>query len=65
MRNYILHIAKELGVPVTIRRVPGGVIFWHSTVEDMELAQEIGERLQGAQRRPQTRPRGRRPRSAR
>ena len=59
MKNYIMRLARDLGVPVTIRRVPGGVIFWRSTVEDEELAQEIAERLQGAQRRPQAHPRGR------
>jgi hypothetical protein len=30
MRRYIQRIAHELGVPVTIRRVAGGVIFWRS-----------------------------------
>jgi hypothetical protein len=40
MRNYILHIARELGVPVTIRRVPGGLLFWRSSEEDMQQAQE-------------------------
>jgi hypothetical protein len=52
-------------VPVTIRRVPGGVIFWRSRVEDLQQAQEVGARLQTAQQRPQTRPRGRRPRGTR
>jgi hypothetical protein len=65
MRNYILHIAREIAVPVTIRRVPGGLIFWRSTQEDLELAQEIAERLQTARQRPQARPRGRRPRGTR
>jgi hypothetical protein len=27
MKNYLLRIAHELGVPVTVRRVPGGVLF--------------------------------------
>jgi hypothetical protein len=65
MRNLIMHIARALSVPVTVRRVPGGVIFWRSTAEDLELAQEIAERLQDAQRRPQARPPGRRPRGRR
>jgi hypothetical protein len=34
MKNYILRIARELEVPVTVRRVLGGVIFWRSTPED-------------------------------
>ena len=68
MRNYLLSIAKELGVPVTIRRVPGGLIFWRSSDEDMQQAQETASRLQTArqpQPPPQTRPRGRRPRGTR
>jgi hypothetical protein len=31
----ILRIARELNVPVTVRKVPGGVIFWRSTDEDV------------------------------
>jgi hypothetical protein len=65
MKNYLLRIARDLDVPVTVRRMPGGLIFWRSTVEDIELAQEVAERLQTAQRRPQARPRGRRPRGTR
>jgi hypothetical protein len=65
MKNYILRIARELNVPVTVRRVPGGVIFWRSSEEDLQQAQEAASRLQTAQRRPQTRPRGRRPRGPR
>jgi hypothetical protein len=61
MKNYILHMARELDVPITVRRVPGGVIFWRSSEEDTQQAQEIADRLQTAQRRPQRRPRGRRP----
>jgi hypothetical protein len=48
MKNYILHIARELNVPVTIRRVPGGVIFWRSSNEDIQQAQEAASRLQAA-----------------
>jgi hypothetical protein len=65
MKSYLLRIARDLAVPVTVRRMPGGLIFWRSTVEDIELAQEVAERLQTAQRRPQARPRGRRPRGTR
>src|ERR671925_805017 len=67
MRNYLLRIARELNVPVTIRRVPGGVIFWRSSDEDLQQAREAASRLRG-RRQPQTaqppqaRPRGRRPR---
>jgi hypothetical protein len=65
MKNYLLRIARELNVPVTVRRVPGGVIFWRASDEDLQQAQETASRLQTAQRRPQTRPRGRRPRGTR
>ena len=65
MKNYILRMARDLNVPVTVRRVPGGVIFWRSSEEDLQQAQETASRLQTGQRRPQTRPRGRRPRGTR
>jgi hypothetical protein len=65
MKNYILRLAHDLDVPVTVRRVPGGVIFWRSSEEDLQQAQEAASRLQTAQRRPQTRPRGHRPRDPR
>jgi hypothetical protein len=65
MKNYLLRIARELNVPVTVRRVPGGVIFWRSSEADLQQAQETASRLQTAQRRPQTRPTGRRPRGTR
>src|SRR5919106_580569 len=65
MKARILRVAAELGMPVTIRRVPGGLLFWRSTDEDLQQAQEVGARLQTAQRRPQARPRGRRPRGTR
>jgi hypothetical protein len=47
MRNYLLRIARELNVPVTVRRVPGGVLVWRSSNEDMQAAQEISTRLRG------------------
>jgi hypothetical protein len=59
MKNRILRVAAELGIPVTIRRVLGGLLFWRSTDEDIQLAKEVGARLQTMQRRPQARPRGR------
>jgi hypothetical protein len=65
MKNYILRIARELNVPVTVRRVPGGVIFWRSSDEDRQQAQETASRLRGGRqpqtaKRPQARPGGRR-----
>jgi hypothetical protein len=56
MKNRILRVAAELGVPVTGRKVPGGLIFWRSTEEDTQQAPEIVSRLQTARRQPQVRP---------
>ena len=50
MKNYLLRIARELNVPVTVRRVPGGVIFWRSSEEDLQQAQGTASRLHPAQR---------------
>jgi hypothetical protein len=63
MKNYLLRIARELNVPVTVRRVPGGVIFWRSSEEDLQQAQEIAARLQSARQPPQTTRPGRRRRA--
>jgi hypothetical protein len=64
MENRILRVAAELNIPVTVRRVPGGPLFWCSTDEDVQQAKEVAARLQAAQRGRQTRP-GRRPRRQR
>jgi hypothetical protein len=56
MKNYILRIARELDVPITVRRVPGGVLFWRSTEEDTQQAQEIADRLQPSRQRGKTAP---------
>ena len=40
MKNRILRVAAELGIPVTIRRVPGGLLFWRSTDEDLHRPQK-------------------------
>jgi len=56
MRNYTRRIARELNGRVTVRRVPGGVIFWRSSDEDRQQAQEVGKRLQGM-RHKRSRPR--------
>jgi hypothetical protein len=65
LKNYLLRIARELNVPVTVRKVPGGVLFWRSTDEDLQQARETANRLQAAQRQQTARPRGRRPRETR
>jgi hypothetical protein len=51
MKNRLLRVAAELGVPVTIRKVAGGLLFWRSTDEDVQLAKEVASRLQTGQRR--------------
>jgi hypothetical protein len=56
MRNYLLRIARELNVPVTVRKVPGGVIFWRSSDEDVHQARELSTRLRGTRnKRPRAR----------
>jgi hypothetical protein len=62
MKRYLQAIARELNVPVTIRRVPDGVIFWRSSEEDLQQAQEVGARLQTGQCQGRAR-RGRRRRA--
>jgi hypothetical protein len=60
MKNCLLRVAETLGIPVTIRRVPGGLIFWRSTAEDRQQATEVSQRLQTARSKGQTRGRRRR-----
>jgi hypothetical protein len=55
MKNRILRVAAELNIPVTVRRVPGGLLFWRSMAEDLEQAKAISQRLQPAQRTGRTR----------
>jgi hypothetical protein len=50
MKNRLLRVAAELGIPVTIRRLPGGLLFWRSSDDDIQQAQETANRLQAAQR---------------
>jgi hypothetical protein len=59
MKNRILRVAREVRVPVTIRRVAGGLLFWRSSDEDLAQAKEVATRLQTAQRGRQGRRRGR------
>jgi hypothetical protein len=35
MKDRILRAAAELNTAVTVRRVPGGLLFWRSTAEDL------------------------------
>jgi len=57
MKTYILHLARALNVPVTVRKVPGGVIFWRSSEEDRQQARETAQRLHGARGQPRGRAR--------
>jgi hypothetical protein len=63
MKNRILRISAELRIPLTIRKVPGGLLFWRSTAEDLEQAQAVSQRLRGTTPKPQA-PRRGRPRRA-
>jgi hypothetical protein len=54
MKNRILRVAAELNTPVTIRRVRGGLLFWHSSDEDITQAKAVAQRLQAARQPPQT-----------
>ncbi len=63
MKNYLLRIARELNVPIMVRKVSGGVVFWRATEEDQEQAQAVGQRLRGTRSTPQA-PRRGRPRRA-
>ncbi len=60
MKRYLLAMARELGVPLTIRRVPGGVLFWRATDEDRQQARETAGRLHAARQHRTGRGRGRR-----
>jgi hypothetical protein len=55
MKNRILRVAGELQIPLTIRKVPGGLLFWRSTAEDLEQAKEVAQRLQPARRKGRAR----------
>jgi len=56
MKNRILRVAAELNVPMTVHRVTGGLLFWHSTDEDLKQAKEVAQRLQAARRKRRARP---------
>jgi hypothetical protein len=51
MKTRIRRVAAELQVPVTVRKVAGGLLFWRATDDDRQQAREIAARLQGARRR--------------
>ncbi len=55
MKNRLLRVAAELNTPLTVRRVPGGLLFWRSTDEDVQQAKEVAGRLHTARSKGQTR----------
>jgi hypothetical protein len=57
MKRDLLRLAHELDVPVTVRTVSGGVLFWRSSDEDVQQAHDVSTRLQGV-RHKRSRPRG-------
>src|SRR5215510_12389232 len=59
MRRYIQRIAHELTIPVTFRRVEGGVIFWRATEEELQQAQDVASRLQRGRQHRSTQSKGR------
>jgi hypothetical protein len=65
MKNYLLRLARDLNIPVTVRRVSDGVIFWRSSEEDVQHSREIAERLQSTQQQPRRQPSRRRSARAR
>jgi hypothetical protein len=56
MKNRLLRVAAELKILVTVRKIPGGLLFWRSTDEDVQQAKEVASRLQTGQRRQGARP---------
>jgi hypothetical protein len=59
MKNRILRMAADLKVAVTVRKVPGGLLFWRSTDQDIAQAKEVAQRLHPARQPPQPPRRGR------
>ena len=55
MKNRLLRVAAELRILVTIRKVPGGLLFWRSTDEDVQQAKEVAGRLQTTRNKGGTR----------
>ena len=60
MKNRLLRVAVALNIPITVRRIPGGLLFWRSTDGDVQQAKEVGARLQSTRQPRQATRRGRR-----
>jgi hypothetical protein len=56
MKRYLLRLAAALNMPLTVRRITGGLLFWRSTNEDLKQAKEVAQRLQAACRTRRARP---------
>jgi hypothetical protein len=65
MKNYVLRIGRDAKVPVTVRRVPGGIIFWRSTAEDIQQAKDVAGRLRTTRQKRNSRNGQRRQKAAR
>jgi len=65
MKNYVLRIGRDVKIPVTVRRVPGGIIFWRSTAEDIQQAKDVAGRLRTTRQNRNSRPRRRQQKVAR
>jgi hypothetical protein len=50
MKYSILHVARDLNVPITVRKMPGGMIFWRSTYADRQQIKAVGQRCQNTRR---------------
>ena len=61
IKRYLLHMARQLNVPVTVRLLSGGLLFWRATDEDAQQAQETSGRLHTTPRRGKTAPQPRGP----
>jgi hypothetical protein len=48
MQNRVLRLAAELDTPVTVHKVPAGLLFWHSADEDFQRVQEVAAQVQSA-----------------
>lgn len=56
MKNRLLRLAAALNMPLTVRRITGGLVFWRATDEDLKQAKEVAQRLQSARRPRRARP---------
>jgi hypothetical protein len=50
MKNRILRLATERGIPVTLRKIPGGPLCWRSTDGDLYQAKDVAQRRRTGQR---------------